>query len=106
MFLGVTVGGVQCEPYEALYIKTKEIVCKVDGPGNNEPRSGPVVVRVEDFRGESKQNYNFVDPVIHNISPQHGPKSGGTVLRISGQYMNAGSKILAFVDDLPCEINR
>lgn len=99
------VAGVQCEPYEALYVKTKEIVCRVDGPGSNKPRSGPVIVRVEDFRGESKHNYNFVDPEISGISPKFGPRSGGTVLKIKGKYMNAGSRILAFVDDLPCKIN-
>ncbi|KAK7867968.1 hypothetical protein R5R35_004968 [Gryllus longicercus] len=101
---GVSVAGIQCEPYDSLYIKTKQIVCRVDGPGTNEPRRGPVIVRVEDFRGESKHNYEFVDPVIESISPKFGPRSGGTRLRISGKYMNAGSRILAFIDDLPCEI--
>lgn len=31
--------------------------------------------------------------------------SGGTRLRIKGNYMNAGSRIQAFIDKLPCEIN-
>ncbi|XP_049953527.1 plexin-A4 isoform X2 [Schistocerca serialis cubense] len=101
---GVIVAGIQCEPYEQLYIKTKQIVCRVDGPGTNEPRRGPVIVRVEDFRGESKHNYEFVDPLIEAITPKYGPRSGGTVLKISGRFMNAGSRILAFIDDLPCEI--
>ncbi|KAK6634573.1 hypothetical protein RUM43_011974 [Polyplax serrata] len=102
---GVMVAGVQCEPYQHLYVKTKEIICKVDGPGNSKPRSGPVIVKVEDFRGESKYNYNFVDPQIYGISPTFGPKSGGTMLRIKGKFMNAGSRTLAFIDELPCEIN-
>lgn len=101
---GVSVAGIQCEPYELLYVKTKQIVCRVDGPGTNEPRRGPVIVRVEDFRGESKHNYEFVDPEIEAISPKYGPRSGGTVLKITGRYMNAGSRIQAFIDDLPCEI--
>ncbi|XP_066998157.2 plexin A3 [Anabrus simplex] len=101
---GVSVAGIQCEPYEPLYIKTKRIVCRVDGPGTNEPRRGPVIVRVEDFRGESKLNFEFVDPVIESITPKFGPRSGGTRLKITGKYMNAGSRILAFIDDLPCEI--
>jgi len=101
---GVSVAGIPCEPYEQLYVKTKQIVCRVDGPGTNEPRQGPVIVRVEDFRGESKHNYKFVDPEIEGISPKYGPRSGGTVLKITGRYMNAGSRIQAFIDDLPCEI--
>ncbi|XP_063219970.1 plexin-A1 [Bacillus rossius redtenbacheri] len=101
---GVSVAGISCEPYEQHYVRTKQIVCHVDGPGTNEPRRGPVIVRVEDFRGESKQNYEFVDPVIELISPKHGPRSGGTLIKITGKYMNAGSHIQAFIDDLPCTI--
>nr|CAD7459220.1 unnamed protein product [Timema tahoe] len=101
---GVSVAGIPCEPYAHLYTKTKLIVCYVDGPGTNEPRRGPVIVRVEDFRGESKHNYEFVDPVIDAISPKYGPRSGGTKIKINGKYMNAGSRIQAFIDDIPCEI--
>ncbi|XP_059489451.1 plexin-A2 isoform X1 [Neocloeon triangulifer] len=106
IYSGVTVSGMTCEPYKELYLKTKQIVCQVDGPGTNEHRKGPVIVKVEDFRGESKQNYEFVDPVIESINPKFGPRSGGTKLKITGQFMNAGSKIQAFINDLPCEIIR
>lgn len=77
---------------------------KVDGPGTPEPREGPIVVKVEDYRGESKTNYKFVDPVIKGIAPKYGPRSGGTMLKITGVYMNAGSNIQAFIDELPCRI--
>lgn len=77
---------------------------QVDGPGINEARQGPVVVRVEDYRGESKMNFKFVDPVITGISPKYGPKSGGTMLKITGKNMNAGSNIRAYIKDLPCNI--
>ncbi|XP_044257238.1 plexin A3 [Tribolium madens] len=104
IYTGVMIAGINCQPYEHLYIKTKQIVCKVDGPGINEARHGPVLVRVEDYRGESKTDFNFVDPVITGIAPKYGPKSGGTMLQITGKYMNAGSNIQAFLDDLPCRI--
>lgn len=62
------------------------------------------MVRVEDYRGESKSPFKFVDPVIEGIAPKYGPRSGGTMLRITGKYMNAGSTIQAFINDLPCQI--
>lgn len=105
IYQGVTVVGLTCQPYEELYIRTKQIVCRVDGPGDNKIRRGPVIVKIEDFRGQSKEEYKFVDPNITNITPHHGPVSGGTRLKITGEYMNAGSRIQAFIDDLPCEIN-
>ena len=64
-----------------------------------------MIVKIEDFRGQSKEMYKFVDPNITDISPKHGPMSGGTRLRITGVYMNAGSRIQAFIDELPCDIN-
>lgn len=101
---GVSVAGIMCQPYESLYERTKQIVCQVDGPGTTQKREGPVIVKVEDFRGQSKENYQFVDPVVRSIHPLQGPRSGGTVLQITGSHMNAGSRIEAFVDDLPCRI--
>lgn len=98
------VGGLPCEPYKELYIRTKQIVCRVDGPGTEEGKRGPVIVRIEDFRGQSEYNFEFVDPQILSISPKYGPMSGGTTVRITGKYMNAGSTIKAFIDELPCSI--
>ncbi|XP_014213127.1 plexin-A4 [Copidosoma floridanum] len=105
IYQGVTVVGLPCQPYEELYIRTKQIVCRVDGPGDNKIREGPVIVKIQDFRGQSKRTYKFVDPSITSISPKSGPMSGGTRLRIKGNYMNAGSRIQAFIDKLPCDIN-
>ncbi|XP_046596582.1 plexin-A4 isoform X1 [Neodiprion lecontei] len=104
IYAGATIAGLPCEPYPELYVRTKQIVCRVDGPGTPQERKGPVIVKIEDFRGYSDVNFEFVDPVIESISPKYGPRSGGTVIRITGRYMNAGSRILAFIDKLPCSI--
>lgn len=104
IYAGVTVAGLPCQPYPELYVRTKQIVCRVDGPGDPRTRKGPVIVKIEDFRGYSTASFEFVDPFIESISPKHGPRSGGTVIRITGRHMNAGSRILAFIDNLPCSI--
>ena len=36
----VTVAGMPCDPIRALYRTTRQIVCKVDGPGTSEVRGG------------------------------------------------------------------
>ncbi|CAK9188160.1 unnamed protein product, partial [Ilex paraguariensis] len=99
---GITVAGIPCEPYQHLYKISREIVCRVDGPGISQFRHGPVSVRVDNFRGLSKIDYQFVDPQIQDVIPQY--ESGGTVLSIKGKHMNAGSLIEVFIDDLPCLI--
>ena len=103
---GVTVAGMACAPYEHLYERTSKIVCKVDGPGTREKRRGPIIVKVSNFRGESNNYYEFIDPVISDIEPRHGPQSGGTKVKIKGEYLNAGSHIEAHIGDLPCKIVR
>ena len=101
---GVTVAGMACAPYEELYERTNRIVCKVDGPGTREKRRGPIIVKVANFRGESTNDYEFIDPVISDIEPRHGPMSGGTLVKMKGQYLNAGSHVEATIGDLPCRI--
>jgi len=101
---GVTVAGMACDPYQDLYERTERIVCKVDGPGTRKPKSGPIIIKIKNFRGESRENYNFIDPVISDIEPRHGPQAGGTRVKIKGEYLNAGSHVEAFIGDLPCRI--
>ena len=104
IYAGIQVAGIQCDPYKHLYKQTEEIVCKVDGPGIKEPREGPVIVKVQDFRGVSTTKYRFVDPVIRNIRPKKGPQAGGTRVKIIGEHMDAGSHKEAFIGNLPCRI--
>ena len=101
---GVTVAGIPCQPYKELYKRTEQIVCKVDGPGMNKEKSGPILVKISDFRGESQTHYKFVDPKITGISPKRGPQSGGTQVQIIGRHMNAGSQTTATIGNTPCKI--
>ena len=103
---GVTVAGMACDPYQELYEQTSKIVCKVDGPGTREKRRGPIIVKVANFRGESDTYYEFIDPVLTDIEPRHGPQSGGTRVKIKGEYLNAGSHVEASIGNLPCRIVR
>lgn len=43
---------------------------------------------------------------VTSVRPTHGPVSGGTVLSISGSFLNIGSNVVATLDDLPCIVNR
>ena len=88
------MAGIQCDPYESLYVKTEQIVCKVDGPGTKEPRRGPVIVKVADFRGESRDNYEFVDPQIRAIRPKKGPQAGKNTSLKCISYIRGLSKYI------------
>ncbi|XP_068154229.1 plexin A3 isoform X1 [Drosophila tropicalis] len=105
IYSGVRIAGINCMPFQQLYIDTKQIVCTVDSPGEQMYRNGRIVVQIGDYRGESKEDYEFVDPKISNFYPTFGPTSGGTEIRIIGKHLNAGSRTQAFINDhLPCRI--
>lgn len=104
IYSGVKVAGITCMPYEHLYVDTKQIGCKVDSPGVQDYRKGRIVVTIADYRGESASDYQFVDPQIEGFEPKMGPMSGGTQVTIRGRYLNAGSRIEAFIDGEPCQI--
>uniref|UniRef100_A0A3Q3AE34 Sema domain-containing protein n=1 Tax=Kryptolebias marmoratus TaxID=37003 RepID=A0A3Q3AE34_KRYMA len=44
------------------------------------------------------------DPVIHDIFPTFGPKSGNTMLTISGAFLDTGNKLVVTVGKAVCEI--
>jgi plexin A len=104
IYSGVKIAGIDCLPYRELYLDTREIVCRVDGPGTMAYRAGKIVVQVQDYRGESRGDFEFVDPVIHDFEPKFGPISGGTRIHIRGLHLNAGSLIKASINALKCEI--
>lgn len=105
IYSGVKIAGIPCMPFKQLYIDTKQIVCTVDSPGVQKYRNGKIVVQIANYRGESKTDFEFVDPKIDDFNPKYGPVSGGTQITIIGKYLNAGSRIQAFINDkLPCEI--
>lgn len=104
IYAGVKVAGITCMPYEHLYVDTKQIGCRVDSPGVQDYRKGRIVVQIADYRGESTSDYQFVDPQIEDFEPKVGPMSGGTQVTIRGRYLNAGSRIEAFIDGEPCQI--
>uniref|UniRef100_A0A4D5RUF8 Putative plexins functional semaphorin receptor n=1 Tax=Ixodes scapularis TaxID=6945 RepID=A0A4D5RUF8_IXOSC len=97
---------VPCVPYQELYVRGSRIVCRIQRPENMTlATSGPVVVSVQDqFKARSKQKYTFVDPTIVSITPDKGPKSGGTDIEIRGAFLNTGSTAEISVGGVPCHL--
>lgn len=104
IYSGIKVAGMSCMPFANLYVDTKKIVCTVDSPGDFKNRQGKILIQISDFRGESLNDFQFVDPSISDFEPKFGPVSGGTIVTITGKYLNAGSMIKAYIDELPCVI--
>ncbi|XP_034935883.1 plexin-B [Chelonus insularis] len=49
--------------------------------------------------------FHYKDIQLSGIYPSVGPQSGGTQIAITGKYLNIGSTISAYLDELPCHVN-
>ncbi|XP_046525385.1 hepatocyte growth factor receptor isoform X1 [Equus quagga] len=60
------------------------------GPTMNERFNISIIV--SNSRGTARYStFSYVDPIITSISPSYGPKTGGTLLTLTGKYLNSGN---------------
>ncbi|XP_012258448.2 plexin-B isoform X2 [Athalia rosae] len=85
------------------YEVSVRIVCRT-GPSPQETTASVVVGNNAGYT-ESAVLFNYKDIQLTGVYPTMGPQSGGTQLAVSGMYLNIGSTISAYLDELPCEVN-
>uniref|UniRef100_A0A8B9L769 Plexin B2 n=1 Tax=Astyanax mexicanus TaxID=7994 RepID=A0A8B9L769_ASTMX len=109
----ITVAGMPCVHKAEKYSVSTSVVCEI-GPWTRPPgdalihsTEGPVVVELEGSRrGDSKFYFQYRDPIPEKVHPIRGPAQGGTVITITGQYLDTASKedISVQVAGVPCEV--
>ncbi|KAM9698043.1 hepatocyte growth factor receptor isoform 4-T4 [Dama dama] len=68
---------------------TNMLKCTV-GPAMNEHFNMSIVI--SNSRGSVQYStFSYVDPIITSISPNYGPKTGGTLLTLTGKHLNSGN---------------
>ncbi|MED6260724.1 Plexin-B1 [Ataeniobius toweri] len=101
----VTVAGVPCVVIPELYEVSSRIVCRTKSSSGE--KEGLVSVKVSggDLRSSS-QTFSYQDPFVMAVSPERGPKAGGTTLTISGRKLLTGlpSDLTITVGRVPCKI--
>ncbi|CAL8376223.1 unnamed protein product [Arctogadus glacialis] len=100
----VEVGGAACKLYRQDRLnRWNELQCSPVSSGNFTPSRRTVKV-TSGNKSDQKEAFSFVDPVIEEIFPEFGPKSGGTVLTIRGAFLDAGTKREVTVGKAVCKI--
>uniref|UniRef100_A0A674E8E3 Plexin-B1 n=1 Tax=Salmo trutta TaxID=8032 RepID=A0A674E8E3_SALTR len=85
----VTIAGVPCTVINSRYEISSRIVCETTASGGEKSGQASVEVRGGGL-GLSSQRFSFQDPALMGISPQKGPKAGGSALTIMGQSLKTG----------------
>lgn len=97
----IRIGDVPCELVK--YAVSVRIQC-ITGPSKIET-TAPIIVGNEAGYTESSVAFSYKDIRLSGIYPSTGPQAGGTQLAITGQYLNIGSEITAYLDDYVCQVN-
>ncbi|XP_042082558.1 plexin-B1 isoform X2 [Haplochromis burtoni] len=100
----VLVADVPCTVISNLYEVSSRIVCMTKASGL---KTNHVSVRVNGGEfGLSRQKFSYQNPVVRGVSPERGPKAGGTSLNITGQNLLTGrpADLTITVGDVPCNI--
>lgn len=103
----VTVAGRNCEN-PVTVDDDGMITCTIPKEKNISVVNGliqVVYVSTMNYTLNSLETFDFVNPAITNISLNCGPISGGTLINMSGEFLNATKDIkVVFDDGIPCNI--
>ncbi|TRY78985.1 hypothetical protein DNTS_005258 [Danionella cerebrum] len=103
----ITVAGVNCRHLQERYSVSTSVVCEIGAAKWR--RSGEVEIEVGSGRkGVSSKMVQFTyrDPAPVRVFPNRGPKSGGTLLTITGRDLDTASKedVRITVGSVPCKV--
>uniref|UniRef100_A0A9J8DMN9 Hepatocyte growth factor receptor n=1 Tax=Cyprinus carpio carpio TaxID=630221 RepID=A0A9J8DMN9_CYPCA len=99
--IDVVVAGTKCK-LERKDSSNNRLVCGLDHVNASSTDS---VVRVRSGKEQAqKDGFSFVNPVITEIFPEFGPKSGGTVLTITGSFLDSGNVQLVTMGNATCAL--
>uniref|UniRef100_A0A8C2WNS7 Plexin-B1 n=1 Tax=Cyclopterus lumpus TaxID=8103 RepID=A0A8C2WNS7_CYCLU len=101
----VSVAGIPCTVIPSLYEVSSRIVCRTKASGGEKVGHMSVKVSGGEF-GLSSQTFSYQDPFVMGVSPERGPKAGGTTLTIIGRNLLTGrpSDLAITVGGVHCNI--
>ncbi|XP_022245711.1 plexin-B-like [Limulus polyphemus] len=98
----ITIGGIPCVPVE--YSVSVRVVCRT-GPSKT-PKAAEIVVGNNAGFTKAREQFLYKVVKLKSIHPTMGPQAGGTRLYLSGENLNAGSRMDIYLDELPCMVDR
>uniref|UniRef100_UPI00398E45E7 hepatocyte growth factor receptor isoform X2 n=1 Tax=Pristiophorus japonicus TaxID=55135 RepID=UPI00398E45E7 len=100
----INVGNVPCK-LAANKSNKKRLLCKLEA-FNTTQDYNPVHIHLILNKNLTTQarGFSFVNPAITRVYPPHGPKSGGTLLTLTGKYLNCGSTREVLIGGEVCDL--
>ncbi|UJR28522.1 hypothetical protein I4U23_009760 [Adineta vaga] len=89
----------QCEIQNDSFIVAQSFVCQ---PSSLSIGIYTIKVTVHSVVSKDRPLFHIVKPIINDIYPNIGPRSGGTLLSVKGKHLSIGNRINIFVGHQPC----
>ncbi|XP_077399598.1 plexin-B1-like isoform X2 [Vanacampus margaritifer] len=101
----VTLAEVPCNVIHSRYEISSRIVCETTISHGEKSGQASVKVRGGGL-GVSAQTFRFQDPILSGLSPQRGPKAGGSSVTIKGRNLKTGhpSDVSVLIGGIPCMV--
>ncbi|KAF7246548.1 Hepatocyte growth factor receptor [Varanus komodoensis] len=97
----VLIGGQRCTLDVKASDKNK-LECTVSAVKNARFNVSSIVSNGQ--ANSSFHTFSYVDPKIRSISPSCGPRSGGTLLTLTGEYLSSGNSREIYVGKKQCSL--
>ena len=103
----VKIGGQDCK---VLSLRNSvEATCIVPPLTDQRTRNASVILlptnRRKKISSTNRLHFHYLDYSVLDFDPNKGIASGGSLIRIRGHNLHIGSKVEAFFDDVPCQVN-
>ncbi|XP_066522693.1 macrophage-stimulating protein receptor [Hoplias malabaricus] len=108
----VRVGNTSCS-IKPMKCNSTQLVCSILPQTSDLEQSVEISVTVEEEKVQRDYSisgvanisgFNFVTPVILDMSPNYGPKIGGSSITLSGKYLDAGASREVRLGDKNCQV--
>ncbi|XP_037135114.1 plexin-B1 isoform X2 [Syngnathus acus] len=101
----VTLAEVPCSVIHSRYEISSRIVCETTSSRGEKRGQASVKVRGGGL-GVSGQTFSFQDPILSGLSPQRGPKAGGSSVTIKGRSLKTGhpNDVSVLIGGIPCMV--
>ncbi|CAJ1056257.1 plexin-B2b [Xyrichtys novacula] len=103
----ITVVGEPCIHQEEKYSVSTSVVCEISPVRDLRNNEGQVQVEVKGGKtGTSSIHFTYRDPIPEGVNPSRGPKAGGTLITITGRFLDTGSKedVRVNVGSVDCKV--
>ncbi|KAI3371138.1 hypothetical protein L3Q82_023765 [Scortum barcoo] len=105
----ITVVGEPCIHQQEQYSVSTSVVCEIGPADLKHVHWGHVDVEVKgEKRGTSTLVFTYRDPIPEVVKPSRGPKAGGTLITISGTFLQTGSKddVQVTIGTVKCKVEK